>query len=409
MQAQFHASNRMNAIGVSSILKIMQIAAELRRQGRDVIDLSAGEPDFDTPDAIKRAANEAISRGETKYTVLDGLPELKAAIREKFRRDYTIEYADHEIIVSAGAKQVLFNALMASVGEGDEVIIPAPYWTSYRDMVAITGATPVIVPCPENERFLLTAPRLEAAVTERTRWLLLNSPSNPTGAMYSREEYGSLLEILRKHPDIWLIADDIYEHIVYDDAEFVSPLVVAPELRDRTLVINGVSKAYAMTGWRVGYGCGPPALVKAMVAVQSQATSCPCSVSQWAAIEALTGPQDVVRERCKLFEARRDRVVELLSEIDGIHCDRPPGAFYVYVNCEGLIGAHAGDGQVIESDTDVAAYLLQSANVAVVPGTAFGLSPFFRLSFASSLETIETACERIATACAALESDREAV
>lgn len=402
MSSEFHAANRMDSIGVSEILQIMRLAAELRQEGRDVVDLSAGEPDFDTPGHIKQAAADAMKRGATKYTVLDGLPELKDAVCAKMRRDYGLDYARDEVIVSAGAKQVLFNALMASLDTGDEVIVPAPYWTSYNNMIGITGAVPVVVPCPAEEGFLLTPERLRKSITERTRWLLLNSPSNPTGAMYSRSDYEQLFEVLREHPDIWILADDIYEHLVYEGAEFVSPVMVDPEFRDRTLIINGVSKAYAMTGWRVGYGCGPAPLIKAMVKVQSQATSCPCSVSQWAAIEALNGPLDIVRERCGIFEQRRDRILDLLNEIDGIECSKPQGAFYIYASCAELIGARTKDGQIIETDTDFVAYLLRAANVAVVPGRPFGLSPFFRLSFAASLEVLEEACGRIATACAEL-------
>jgi len=343
-----------------------------------------------------------MKRGATKYTVLDGLPELKDAVCAKMRRDYGLAYARDDVIVSAGAKQVLFDALMASLDTGDEVIVPAPYWTSYNNMIGITGAVPVVVPCPAEEGFLLTPERLRESITERTRWLLLNSPSNPTGAMYSRSDYEQLFEVLREHPDIWILADDIYEHLVYEGAEFVSPVMVDPEFRDRTLIINGVSKAYAMTGWRVGYGCGPAPLIKAMVKVQSQATSCLCSVSQWAALEALTGPLDIVRERCGIFEQRRDRILDLLNEIDGIECSKPQGAFYIYASCAELIGARTKDGQIIETDTDFVAYLLRAANVAVVPGRPFGLSPFFRLSFAASLEVLEEACGRIATACAEL-------
>ena len=406
MSSEFRAADRMDSIGVSEILQIMRLAAELRQEGRDVVDLSAGEPDFDTPDHIKRAAAEAMERGATKYTVLDGLPELKDAIRGKIQRDYGVEYARDEVTASAGAKQVLFNALMASLDVGDEVIVPAPYWTSYNNMIGITGAVPVVVPCPAEEGFLLTPERLREAITERTRWLLLNSPSNPTGAMYSRADYEKLLEVLREHPDIWILADDIYEHLVYDNEEFVSPVMVDPEFRDRTLIINGVSKAHAMTGWRVGYGCGPAPLIRAMVKVQSQATSCPCSVSQWAAIEALNGPLDIVRERCGIFEQRRDRIVDLLNGIDGIECRAPSGAFYIFASCTGLIGSRTSDGQIIETDTDFVAYLLRAANVAVVPGRPFGLSPFFRLSFAASLKVLEEACGRIATACASLKPTR---
>ncbi|MCZ0953537.1 MAG: pyridoxal phosphate-dependent aminotransferase [Rhodospirillaceae bacterium] len=407
MNAQeFRPAARMGAIGVSEILQIMQLASDLRRDGCDIIDLSAGEPDFDTPERIKEAAAEAMRRGATKYTLLDGLPELKEAIRTKFRRDNGLEYAPAEIIASAGAKQVFYNAMVASLDPGDEVIIPAPFWTTFRDIVGIAEGVTVSVPCPADRDFLLGPAQLEAAITGRTRWLVLNSPSNPAGAMYSRAHYEALFEVLRRHPDIWVLTDDIYEHIVYDGATFVTPVGVDPELRARTLIVNGVSKAYAMTGWRIGYGCGPKALIRSMLKVQSQATSCPCSISQWATIEALLGPQGILRERCAIFQQRRDRVVELLNRIDGIDCVTPRGAFYAYAGCEGLIGSRTFDGQVIETDTDFAAYLLRAANVAVVPGTPFGLSPFFRLSFTASPDVLEQACGRIADACAGLRGIR---
>ncbi|MDE0002139.1 MAG: pyridoxal phosphate-dependent aminotransferase [Rhodospirillaceae bacterium] len=403
MNAQeFRPAARMGAIGVSEILQIMQLASDLRRDGCDIIDLSAGEPDFDTPERIKKAAAEAMRRGATKYTLLDGLPELKEAIRTKFRRDNGLEYSPTEIIASSGAKQVFHNAMVASLNPGDEVIIPAPFWTTFRGIVGIAEGVTVSVPCPADRDFLLGPDQLEAAITDRTRWLVLNSPSNPAGAMYSRSHYEALFEVLRSHPDIWVLTDDIYEHIVYDGAAFVTPVGVDPELRARTLIVNGVSKAYAMTGWRVGYGCGPKALIRSMLKVQSQATSCPCSISQWAAIEALLGPQEILRERCAIFQQRRDRVVGLLNRIDGIHCVTPRGAFYAYASCEGLIGSRTFDGQVIENDTDFAAYLLRAANVAVVPGAPFGLSPFFRLSFTASPDVLEQACGRIAAACAGL-------
>ena len=404
--AVFRPAGRVRAVGVSEILEIMHLAADLRREGRDVIDLSAGEPDFDTPERIKDAAADAMRRGATKYTLLGGLPELKEAIRTKLQRDNGLEYTPAEIIACAGAKQVFFNAMVASLEPGDEVIIPAPYWTTYRDIVKIAEGVPIIVPCPADQGFLLRPEQLEAAITDRTRWLVLNSPSNPAGAMYSRAQYEALFDVLRRHPDIWILSDDIYEHIVYDGANFVTPVAVDPQFRDRSLIVNGVSKAYAMTGWRVGYGCGPEALIKSMLKVQSQATSCPCSVSQWAAIEALLGPQDVVRERCGMFQARRDQVVDRLNRIDGIHCEIPRGAFYVYASCAGLIGSRTDDGPVIETDTDFAAFLLREANVAIVPGRPFGLSPFFRLSFTASPEVLAEACRRIVDACSRLQVSR---
>ena len=402
----FRPAARLGAIGVSEILQIMQLASELRHDGREIIDLSAGEPDFDTPQPIKEAAAEAMRRGKTKYTLLDGLPELKDAIRTKFRRDNGLDYEAGEIIASAGAKQVLFNAMVASLDPGDEVIIPAPFWTTFRDIVGIARGVVVEVPCPADQDFLLRPEQLEAAITSRTRWLVLNSPSNPAGAMYSPSHYEALFDVLHRHPGIWVLTDDIYEHIVYDGAAFVTPVGVDPALRSRTLIVNGVSKAYAMTGWRIGYGCGPRELIGSMLKVQSQATSCPCSISQWATIEALLGPQDILRERCAIFQRRRDRVVEMLNRIDGIDCRTPRGAFYAYASCAGTIGSRTFDGQTIRTDTEFAAYLLRAANVAVVPGAPFGLSPFFRLSFTESPDVLEQACGRIADACARLRGVR---
>ncbi|MCP3379884.1 MULTISPECIES: pyridoxal phosphate-dependent aminotransferase [unclassified Bradyrhizobium] len=403
--ALFRPSHRLSSIGVSEILKISGLAAEMKRQGRDVIILGAGEPDFDTPDTIKEAAERAMRAGATKYTALDGAPELKAAIRAKFKRDNELDFAQDEITVSAGAKQVLFNAMMATINPGDEVIIPTPFWVTYADIVAIAGGTPVLVPCSEANGFRLSADDLARAITPRTRWVMLNSPSNPSGAAYSEAAYRPILDVLLANPQVWLMVDDIYEHIVYDGFRFATPAAIEPALRSRTLTINGVSKAYAMTGWRIGYGAGPSALIRAMAVVQSQSTSCPSSVSQAAAIEALNGPQNFVRDCCRSFQERRDLVVGALNRIDGITCRVPEGAFYTFASCAGLIGKITPDGQTLENDRDFVEYLLRGAGVAVVPGSAFGLAPYFRISYATSLVELEEACRRIAHATARLSKD----
>jgi len=392
----FRPASRIAAIGVSEILKITGQAMAMKRRGEDVIILGAGEPDFDTPDHIKEAAARAMAAGATKYTILDGTPELKAAIRGKFKRDNGLDFAEGEVTVSAGAKQILFNAMMATLDPGDEVIIPAPYWVTYADIVLIAGGVPIVLPCSEANGFRLTAAELESAITPRTRWVILNSPSNPTGAAYAEVDYRPLLDVLLRHPQVWLLVDDIYEHIVYDGFRFVTPAALEPGLRDRILTVNGVSKAYAMTGWRIGYGAGPRALISAMAVVQSQSTSCPSSISQAAALAALTGPQDMLAERCESFRKRRDFVVGALNKIPGLSCRMPEGAFYTFANCAGLIRGR------ITSDTDFARYLLEDAGVAVVPGSAFGLAPYFRISYATAMEELEEACRRIAVACGAL-------
>ncbi|MGL3110301.1 pyridoxal phosphate-dependent aminotransferase [Bradyrhizobium sp. BR 1432] len=394
----FRPSSRLSAIGVSEILKITDLATELKREGRDVIVLGTGEPDFDTPDHIKDAAARAMQAGATKYTALDGTLELKAAIRAKFKRDNGLDFASDEITVAAGAKQILFNAMMATLDAGDEVIIPTPYWVTYADIVLIAGGKPVLVPCEEANGFRLTADDLARSITPRTRWVMLNSPSNPSGAAYAEADYRPLLDVLTAHPHVWLMVDDIYEHIVYDDFRFTTPAAIAPGLRGRILTVNGVSKAYAMTGWRIGYAGGPRALIRAMAVVQSQSTSCPSSISQAAAIAALDGPMDIVTERCRTFEARRDLVVAALNGIDGITCRVPEGAFYTFASCAGLIGRTTPDGARIASDTAFAEYLLRSVGVAVVPGSAFGLAPYFRISYATSTAELEEACRRIAAA-----------
>ncbi len=393
-----HIAQCLSSVGVSEILKITERANALRRQGADLLVLGAGEPDFDTPEHIKEAAIQAIRAGQTKYTVLDGSPALKEAIRRKFARENDLVFAQDEVTASAGAKQVIFNAMMATLDAGDEVIIPAPFWVTYADIVTILGGTPVVLPCREEDGFRLTAAALEAAITPRTRWVMLNSPSNPSGAAYGEEHYRPLLEVLLRHPQVWLMVDDMYEHILYDGFCFVTPAALEPRLRERTLTINGVSKAYAMTGWRLGYAGGPRALIQAMASVQSQVTSCPSSVSQAAAIAALDGPQDIVHERCELFRERRDLVVDALNAVPGLSARRPEGAFYVYASCAGVLGRRTPNGEVIDSDTAFTRYLMDEGGVAVVPGSAFGLAPYFRVSYATSREVLEEACRRIAEA-----------
>lgn len=398
----FRPARRIASIGVSEILRIGAAAAKRKAEGRPVIVLGAGEPDFDTPDNVKDAAKRAIDAGETKYTALDGTPALKAAIIRKFRRDNGLDFAPEEITVGAGAKQILHNALMATLDEGDEVILASPYWTSYADMVAIAGGVPVPVICREENGFRLDAADLERAITPRTRWLMLNSPSNPTGAAYSESDLRPILDVLRRHPQVWLMSDEIYEHLCYGNFVFRSAAAIAPDLRDRILTINGVSKSYAMTGWRIGYAGGPRPLIAAMAVVQSQSTSNPSSVSQAAAIEALDGPQDSVEERRLAFQRRRDLVVDRLNAIPGITCRRPEGAFYTYASCGGVLGQRTPDGSVIDSDITFCRYLLEAADVAVVPGTVFGLAPYFRISYAASEESLRTALDRIARAVEAL-------
>ncbi|WP_457586946.1 pyridoxal phosphate-dependent aminotransferase [Ensifer canadensis] len=401
-EAGFKPASRISSIGVSEILKIGARAQAMKREGKPVIILGAGEPDFDTPDYVKDAACAAIQRGETKYTALDGTPELKKAIREKFQRENGLAYEQDEITVATGAKQILFNAMMATIDAGDEVVIPTPYWTSYSDIVQICEGKPVLIPCDAASGFRLTADKLEAAITPKTRWVLLNSPSNPSGAAYSADDYRPLLDVLLRHPHVWLLVDDMYEHIVYDGFRFVTPAQLEPRLKDRTLTVNGVSKAYAMTGWRIGYAGGPRDLIKAMAVVQSQATSCPSSVSQAASVAALTGPQDFLKERTASFQRRRDLVVNGLNAIDGLDCRVPEGAFYTFSGCAGMLGKVTPSGKTIETDTDFCAYLLDDAHVAVVPGSAFGLSPFFRISYATSEAELKEALTRIADACARL-------
>lgn len=395
-------SSALARVKPSATLAVTARARELKREGRDVIGLGAGEPDFDTPDNIKAAAIEAIKRGETKYTDADGMPELKAAIVAKFARENGLTYETNQIHVASGGKPVIFNAFVATLNPGDEVIVPAPYWVSYPDMVLLAGGEPVTVIGEEADGFKLRPEVLDAAITPRTKWLILNSPSNPTGAAYTRAELEALAVVLRKHPQVWILTDDMYEHLVYGDFEYVTIAQVAPDLYDRTLTCNGVSKAYAMTGWRIGYAGGPKPLIDLMRKVASQTTSNPSSISQWAAVEALNGPQDFLAERSAAFEKRRDLVVSMLNQATGIRCPTPEGAFYVYPSIEGVIGKTSPSGVVITDDEVFTAELLNQEGVAVVQGAAFGLSPYFRISYATSEAVLEEGCRRIQKFCASL-------
>ena len=394
-----HALERVKP---SPTMAITAKAREMKAAGFDVIGLGAGEPDFDTPDNVKQAAIEAIKRGETKYTAVDGIPELKRAIASKFQRENGLTYKPSEITVGSGGKQVLYNALLATLNPGEEVIIPSPYWVSYPDIVLLAGANPVIVETRDEGGFKLTAKALAAAITPKTKWFIFNSPSNPTGAAYTRDEIKALTDVLLKHPHVWVLSDDIYEHLVYDGFKFTTPAQVEPKLKERTLTMNGVSKAYSMTGWRIGYGGGPEQLIKAISTLQSQSTSNPCSISQWASVEALEGPQDFLKDWVKSFQERRDLVVSMLNQAKGIHCPKPEGAFYVYPSCKGVIGKTSREGTKIGSDEDFATALLKEEGVAVVQGAAFGLSPFFRISYATGIEALEEACRRIQRFCANL-------
>lgn len=401
-------ADRLSRIKPSPTIAVTNKAKELKAAGRDVIGLGAGEPDFDTPDFVKEGAKAAIDAGETKYTGVDGTPALKDAIIEKFKRDNNLTYERDQISIGTGGKQVLYNALMASVNPGDEVIIPAPYWVSYPDMTLLAEGTPVPVDCTAENDFKLQPEDLEAAITPKTKWLILNSPSNPTGGAYSWDEMKALTDVLMRHPHVYVMPDDMYEHLVYDGFKFCTPAEVEPALYDRTLTVNGVSKSYAMTGWRIGYAGGPKELIKAMAKVQSQSTSNPSSISQAAAVTALNGDQSFLQERNDAFAARRDMVVDMLNAADGITCIKPEGAFYVYPSCAGCIGKTTPDGKVIESDEDFVTYLLESEGVACVQGKAFGLSPYFRISYATSEDALREACTRIARATAALSGEAKA-
>ena len=396
-------SATLDRVKPSPTIAVTTKAAELKAAGRDVIGLGAGEPDFDTPENIKDAARAAIADGKTKYTAVDGIPELKEAICAKFTRDNDLTYTPAQVTVGTGGKQVLYNAFMATLNPGDEVIIPAPYWVSYPDMVLLAGGEPVAVEATLEANFKITAAQLEAAITPKTKWFLFNSPSNPTGAGYSWSELKELTDVLLRHPHVWIMTDDMYEHLAYGNFKFCTPAQVEPQLYDRTLTVNGVSKAYAMTGWRIGYAAGPEMLIKAMRKVQSQSTSNPCSVSQHAAVEALNGTQDFLRPNNALFERRRDLVVDMLNRAEGIICPKPEGAFYVYPSIAGCIGKTSAAGTLIENDEVFATALLEETGVAVVFGAAFGLSPNFRVSYATSDEALKEACQRIINFCAGLE------
>ena len=392
-------SQTLARVKPSPTIAITGRARELAAEGRDIISLSAGEPDFDTPAHIREAAKAAIDAGHTRYTAVDGIPELKRAICAKFARENGLDYTPAQITVGTGGKQVLFNALMATLDPGDEVIIPAPYWVSYPDMVLLAGATPVIVEAAMQDGYRITPEQLEAAITPRTKWVILNSPSNPTGAGYDRERMQALTAVLMRHPHVLVLSDDIYEHLVFDDFRFVTPAEVEPGLKDRTLTMNGVSKAYAMTGWRIGYGAGPVELIRAMGILQSQSTSNPCSISQYAALAALEGPQDYIAESRAVFQRRRDLVVEALNACPGITCPVPQGAFYVYPSIRDLIGRSSAGGRLIADDEAFATALLDETGVAVVFGAAFGLSPHFRISYATADAVLAEACARIRRFC----------
>ena len=396
-------ADSLKRVKPSATIAVTDKARVLKAAGRNVIGLGVGEPDFDTPDNIKQAAIKAIESGRaSKYTAVDGIPELKAAIIRKFKRENGLDYKPSQVIVGTGGKQVLYNAFMATLNPGDEVIIPAPYWVSYPDMVLLAGGEPVEVKTTVESGYKLDAATLTQAITPKTKWLLLNSPSNPTGAAYTHAELKALTDVLVKYPDVWVMTDDMYEHLVYDDFEYFTPAQVEPKLYDRTLTINGVSKAYCMTGWRIGYAGGPEPLIKAMAMIQSQSTSNPTAVSQWAAVEALDGPQDFIPKHNKIFKERRDLVVSMLNQAKGLTCPKPEGAFYVYPSCAAVIGQTSPSGKKIETDEDFVTELLEAEGVAVVHGSAFGLGPAFRISYATKTEDLEEACRRIQRFCGGL-------
>ncbi|MDD9877189.1 MAG: pyridoxal phosphate-dependent aminotransferase [Magnetovibrio sp.] len=397
-----HIAERTTRIETSASSVATQKARELRAQGHDIIALTQGQPDFPTPDNVKQAAVRAMERDETAYTPVGGTPALKDAIQEKFRRDNGLDYSHDQIIASNGGKQVIYNAIMATVEPGDEVIVAAPFWVSYPEMTKFAGGVPVIHECTAENGFKMTPEELKARLTPKSRWLMLNSPNNPSGAVYTADEYRALGDVLVEHPQCLLLSDDIYEHILFDGASFASPAAADPRLYDRTLTVNGVSKAYAMTGWRMGYAGGPENLIQTMHKLQNQSTGNPCSITQAAVIEALTGPQDVLAERAASFQERRELMLDRLNNCPGLSCMRPDGAFYVYPSCEKLIGRTTPGGKVIETDRDFVIYLIEEHGVAAVHGEAYGLSPYFRLSFAASTEELDEACRRIQAACQAL-------
>jgi len=395
-------ASRLDRIQPSPTIAMSIKARELKAAGKDIIELAAGEPDFPTPSHIIEAAEEAMSRGETKYTDPDGTPALKQAVCDKFKRDNNLEYVTSQVTIGTGGKQVLYNALMATLNEGDEVIIPAPYWVSYPDMVLLAEGTPKIVECPLDKNFILQPEDLERAITPKTKWIILNSPSNPTGSGYTWEDMKKITDVLIRYPNIWVMTDDMYEHLVYDDFKFCTPAEVEPELYFRTLTVNGMSKAFCMTGWRIGYAAGPENLITAIRKIQSQSTSNPSSISQAASVVALNGPMDFLTKNNEVFKQRRDLVCSMLNQATGITCPTPDGAFYVYPSCAGLIGTKTPDGKVLKSDEDVVTYFLETEGIAAVHGAAFGLSPHFRISYATSTEALEDACQRIQRACTAL-------
>jgi aspartate aminotransferase len=394
-------ADALSRVKPSATIAVAQKARELKAKGRDVISLGAGEPDFDTPDNIKKAAIGAINRGETKYTAVAGIIELREAIAKKYKRENNLDYTANQVIVGTGGKQILFNALMATLNPGDEVVIPAPYWVSYPEMVAICGGTSVFVGTTIDNNFKLQPADLEKAITPKTKWFIFNSPSNPSGAAYTHDELKALTDVLMRHPHVWVLTDDMYEHLTFDNFKFATPAEVEPALYDRTLTMNGVSKAYAMTGWRIGYAAGPIELIKAMDMIQGQQTSGTNSIAQWAALEALNGPQDFIEQNKKVFQGRRDLVVSMLNQANGLNCPTPEGAFYVYPSCAGLIGKTSPSGKVIETDEDFVTELLEAEGVAVVHGSAFGLGPNFRISYATSEKLLEEACMRIQRFCGA--------
>ena len=394
-------SNNLKRIKPSPTIAVTQKAKELKASGKDIIGLGAGEPDFDTPENIKQAAIKAIKDGDTKYTAVDGTPALKNAIIKKFKRENNLDYQIDQITVGTGGKQVIYNAMMATLNEGDEVIIPAPYWVSYPDIVLLAGGTPVILECNEKQGFKINPTELEKYITKKTKWIILNSPSNPTGACYSEKDIKEIGNILEKYPHVFILSDDIYEHVVYGDFKFFT-IAQIDKLKDRVLTMNGVSKAYSMTGWRIGYAAGPKDIIKAIAKIQSQSTTNPSSISQAAAVEALNGVQNFIKERARSFEERRDFVVKALNAIEGIECLNPDGAFYVFPSCKSLIGKKDSSGNVFKTDTDFVQSLLENSGVAVVQGSAFGLEGFFRISYATSMENLKKAMERIKSFCESL-------
>ena len=397
-------SKNLEKIAPSATVAMTQLARDLKNQGKDVISLSAGEPDFDTPENIKRAAIEAITRGETKYTAVDGIDELKEAIIDKFSRDNNLNFLKENISVAPGGKTIIYNAMVATLNSGDEVIIPKPFWVSYPDIVKLAGGTPVTIETSRDSNFKITADDLERNITKNTKWIIINSPSNPTGEVYSSEELQSLANVLKKYPNIYILSDDIYEHLLYEKKEkFTTIGEIDDEINSRTITMNGVSKAYSMTGWRIGYCGGPKKIIDSMRKLQGQSTSNPSSISQWAAVEALNGDQSFLKDWLDSFEMRRNKVVEMINSAEGLSCLKPKGAFYIYPSCEGVIGKKLTSGEEIKNDEDFAMNLLKNKSVGVVHGSAFGLSPYFRISYATSIEKLEEACERIIDFCDELE------